>query len=158
VRARAAARRGEAHPLAARVDRDLQTALGSRLEDREVAGLAVRALGARAEQHLHEARILGGATDLLGGRQRVLRRTEDRGAQARLAVEPLGAHPLVVCARERCGAVGAGHQRDRRGVVRVEDPDLRAVGVERLGADAGERPRRLPRLVQRVLLGEPEGM
>ena len=134
-RAGAAGRRGDAHALAAGVDGHGQPALGGGLEDRQVARLAVRPVGAAAEEHLDEALVLGGAADLGGGGLRVLRRAEDRRAQARLGVEPALAQPLVVRPRQLGRPVRARHQRDEHGVVAVQDADVGAARIEQLAAD-----------------------
>ena len=77
-RARPARRRGDAHPFSARVDRHREPELGRRLEDREVARLAVGPLGAAAEKHLDETWVLADPADLLGSLLRILGRAEDR--------------------------------------------------------------------------------
>jgi hypothetical protein len=125
------------------VDRDGQAALGGGLEDREVARLAVRALGAADEQHVDEAHVAGQAADLGRRRERVLRGADDASTQASVRPEPALAQPVVVSARELRGAIGARHQRDGDRVVGVEDAGRDAEPVEDvaphlLGARAGD--------------------
>ena len=101
----------------------------------KIARLAVGPVGAPAKKHLDEALVLGHTPDLRRGRLRVLRRAEDRGAEARLFGEPPLAEPLVVGPCELGRAVRARHQGDENRVVPVQDPDLGAARVEQLAAD-----------------------
>ncbi len=157
VRTHAATRSRDPHPLATRVDCDLQSALGRRLEDREVARLPVRALRTGAEEDLDEAVIRGGRTlDLARRGQRILGRAKDRASQPRLAVEPLLMRPVVVRPGEGGSPVGTRHQRHGRRVVRVKNPDVGTVGIECLTRDPIERPRRVPRLEEALVVGEAE--
>jgi hypothetical protein len=67
------------------VDRNGETALGRRLEDGEVARIAVGTLGAADEEDGDEALVLGGAADLGGRGRRILGGVEDRRARASAA-------------------------------------------------------------------------
>jgi hypothetical protein len=131
-RAGATRRRSDPHPLAPGVDRHRQAEFGRGLEDREVARLAVGPFGAAAEEDVYEAGILGDSPDLLGRLLRILRRADNRAAQAHIALEPAIPDPVVVRASERCRAVGARHQRDEHGVVGVQHSGGGPAGIEQL--------------------------
>ena len=68
--------------------------------DRPVMPPPERRLLHRQHQHLHEALVLGAALDLVDRVFDVLHRHHDRGAQARIAVEPFLGDPVVERARE----------------------------------------------------------
>jgi hypothetical protein len=93
------------------------------------------------EEDLDDAGMLAHPVDLTGGNDRLLARHDDRGAQARLALEPLGGEPVVDRPGDRQVAVRVVDALD--GVGAVEDRGRRAPGVERLLAQPIEaRPGR----------------
>ena len=126
---------------AAEVDAGHQPLPGDRLPHRPEEPAAVGVLRARGQEHLHEAGVVADAVDLPRGQLGELDRHDDRGAQARLGVEPLGHLPVV-------DRAGEGDRRLRvvQAVDRVEageDRQLDPERVEGLLAQQGEaRPGR----------------
>jgi hypothetical protein len=142
---------GETEALATRVDGDGKIAFLGRLEDRQVAGLAVRPLRAADEQDVDEALVGRHPPDLGGRCERILRRAEDRAAHARIA-EPALPHPFLVRPGELESPVGARHQGHEDRVVGVEHTDPDAQRVQELPTHVVEaRARRPPRPVLEVL-------
>ena len=78
--------------------------------------------------HLHETLVLGAALDLIDREFDVLRRHRDRGAQARIVVEPFLGDPVVDCARDRPRHVLAEDQF--RAVEAIEDRRAHPPSVE----------------------------
>ena len=131
---------------------DVQPLLGACLVDRPVPAPAHRLQVAALEQHLHEAAVAGPAAHLGGGSHRILHRQHDRGAQPRVAVQPLRHLPVVGGPRQGRGQLGV--PRLRGGRHRVQHRPGNAVGIEevpagelqlRAGAAAGRRTRILAR-------------
>src|SRR5215204_6099348 len=60
----------------------------------------------------------------------MLRRDDERPAQPRLALEPLGQQPVVIAATQARGEQRVGRDREGRGLVRREDPDGHLERVE----------------------------
>ena len=103
--------------------------------DRPVDAPAGRRLTHHRQQHLHEAPVLRRAFDLLRRKLRGVGRHEDGGAQARVAVQPLGPEPVV----QRTGEAGRhvlGIEH-RRAVEAVENGKARAEPVHRVAQQAG---------------------
>ena len=134
-----ARRCGDPHSFSAGMDGDGKPALGGGLEDRKVARLSVGPVGAPAEKHLDEAFVLGHTPDLGRGRLRVLRRTEDRGAEARLPRRATARGPLVVGARE------LGHPRYGLGMSETSTVSSRSESRSRCHSDRGARGAPCPR-------------
>ena len=112
---------------------DHQILLQRRLEDREVAAVAVGPLGAGRQEHLDEALVAADASDLGRRHVRMLDRHHDRGAQAGLLLQPVLDLPVVGGSREGFGAVRVVDAVD--GVRAVEDADLDVPRIEHLGPD-----------------------
>ena len=126
------------HAFSAAGHGDRQAALDRRLEDRQVPRLAVRALGAAAEENLDEAPVLRDPADLRRRSAGVLAVTG--GSEARLLGEPALTKPVVVSPREDAGArYGLWHERGEARVVGVQDPDVGPGRVEHVAADGGSR-------------------
>ena len=116
---------------AAGVDADRQAVRFGRLVDRPVLPPPERKLGHRQQQDLDEAVVGGEALDLLHREFGAVRRDDDRGAQPRIAIQPLGADPVVDGAAERGGQVLAQH--DLRAVDDVADGVAGPQAVEQVG-------------------------
>ena len=118
------------------MDADRQAmALGGPI-DRPVIFPAERHLVHRQHEHLHEAPVASQPLDLLGRRLRILHRDQNRGTQARVAVEPFGPHPVVDrTAQDRgqvlvIGGLGA--------IEHVADREAEAETVEHMAPHGGE--------------------
>jgi hypothetical protein len=81
------------------MDSDGQAMPLRRLIDRPVQPPPERLVEA-GQQHLHETPVRRAAIDLDRSHLGVLDRHDDRGAQARVTVEPFLGHPIVDCASE----------------------------------------------------------
>ena len=104
--------------------------------DRPIEPAPKQHLAHRQQQHLHETAIAGDALDLLHRQRRIVRRHQDRRAQARLPVQQFLRHPVVDRRAQRRRHVLV-EQRDRA-VQHVADGEARAERIERLAADRVE--------------------
>ena len=84
------------------------------------------------QQDLHEARVRAKPFDFLDREVGHMRWHQQGGAQAWLDREPLGRLPVVERRGEGSGRIGVVDAVDRIGA--VEDADLRAGRVQRIGA------------------------
>ena len=96
-----------------------------------------RHLAHRQHQHLDEAWVGGEPLDLLDGELDVLQRHHDRGAQARIAVEPFPRDPVVDRAGEGARHVLVEGKLDA--IETIADREARAPAVEHLGAERARR-------------------
>ena len=92
---RPAERRHRVAVVRARMDAERQPVPLGRREDRPMMPPPERHLLHRQHHDLHEAPVLGAALDLVDRVFDVLHRHDDRGAQARIAVEPFLGDPVV---------------------------------------------------------------
>jgi len=104
------------------VDADGQVVSSGGFPEGVIEARAVRVLRARGEEHLHKAGVFGDTVDLLRRLRRQLARDDDRGAQASIFLEPLGALPVVDGARQ--GNCGVGVVEAVDGVQAVQDGDI----------------------------------
>jgi hypothetical protein len=128
-------RRDGAANVAARADRDGQAVPRAGVVDRPEQAPAERVQAAQREQDLDEAAVRRQPLDLGHGRLYALGRDRDRATQPRVAVQPLGAQPVVEAAGQRSSQV-LGVQRLDRGQ-RAHDRQRRArsrVGLARSAA------------------------
>ena len=131
--------RGHRLPVgAAQMDRHRQPVPLGRRIDRPVEAPPERHVAHHQEQHLDEAAVGCQAHDLVHGELGVLRRQYDRGAKARLGVEPLLGDPVVDRPRRRRRQMLVHDLLDA--VEAVEDGMALAPAAEEL---LGHRPRAL---------------
>ena len=117
------------------MERDRQARPLGRGVDRPVGPPAGRRLAHDRQQHLHEPPVRPGALDLFRRKVRGVRRHEDGGAQARVAVEPFRLQPVVQrTAEARRHVLGIEH---RRAVEAVEDGEARAEPVHGVADEPG---------------------
>ncbi len=103
--------------------------------DRPEHALAERLLAHRHQQHLHETWVGRAAVDLVDGPLDALGGDDDRRAQARITIEPLGADPVIDGLGERRAQVLVADQL--QGVEAIADGEREVVGIEqRLGGAA----------------------
>ena len=148
IAGRPAERRHRIAVVRARMDADRQAVPLGRREDRPVMPPPERHLLHRQHHDLHEALVLGAALDLVDRVFDVLHRHDDRGAQARIAVEPFLGDPVVQRAME-----GARHVLvvdELHAVEAVQDREARAPFVEHLRGKLLDARRRVAVLAAKV--------
>ena len=134
------------------VDRQRQARLLRGVVDRVVELVPVEDLQARGGEVGADVAGVGRVpADLLGARDRILRRDHDRPAQGRLVAEPAVGEPLVVRPCERDGERRVSHHCEREQVIgeehglvhvqRVELASHRGRALDHLRAVRPARPR-----------------